>query len=105
MDKLKKDWTESLAERMDSFAEAEPEGLWDAVSSGVQGRGCRKPAPIWWYAGAALAAAAVLAIVLILHPSMPQEGVSIVPGDAVVAENISEEPPFCRTPVFEMETR
>lgn len=93
MDKLKKDWTESLAERFESFAEAEPEGLWDAVQAGVHGSRHRKLAPFWWYFGGGLAVAAAVAALLVLRPSLQQAEVSIVPGDGIVSQTMAELEP------------
>jgi hypothetical protein len=61
-----KDWTDKLPELLDSYVEAEPEGLWDAVQAGLapgaapaaSGAEPRRRHVIaaWWYAGGALLA-------------------------------------------------
>ena len=84
----KRDWTEELRERMDSYSEAAPEGLWDAIS---RKRAARKRAAAWWYsAGGLLAAAAVAALVLLLRPVSPDP--SLPAEQARLAESVTEVP-------------
>lgn len=63
-----RDWTEELRERMDSFSEAAPEGLWDAIS---RKRAARRRAAWWYGAGGLLAAAAIAALALLPRASSP----------------------------------
>ena len=89
-----KDWTDKLPELLDSYVEAEPEGLWDAVQAGLapgaapaaSGAEPRRRHVIaaWWYAGGALLAAAAISAVFFLWPSRPS--VPAVPSVTPVAE-------------------
>lgn len=87
-----KDWTDKLPDLFEGYTEVEPEGLWDAVSSGIRPKK-KRPLTALWYAGSLLAAAAVIAVALLLWPVSPsaESGVSLVPGDAVVAEVFTED--------------
>jgi len=68
---------------MDSYSEAAPEGLWDAIS---RKRAARKRAAVWWYsAGGLLAAAAVAALALLLWPVSPEP--SLPAEQALIAES------------------
>lgn len=80
----KNDWTDRLPELLEGYTEAEPEGLWDAVRSGIEPKK-RRIAAAWWYSGGALLAAAAVVAVVLLWPVKPSTDVSLVPGD-VVAE-------------------
>ena len=82
-----KDWTDKLPELFEGYTEAEPDGLWDAVRAGIEPKKKRAFGALW-YAGVLLAAAAVAAIALLLWPLSPsaEDGVSLVPGDAIVAD-------------------
>ena len=87
--KTDRDWTDQLPELFDGYAESEPEGLWDAVSSAVAP--AKRRAALWWYAGGLLSAAAIAAVVLLLRPYAPSapldgSGISIVRGETVLAE-------------------
>ena len=93
----KRDWTEELRERMDSYSEAAPEGLWDAIS---RKRAARKRAAAWWYsAGGLLAAAAVAALVLLLRPVSPDP--SLPAEQARLAESVTEVPEVPAIPATE----
>lgn len=87
-----KDWTDKLPELFEGYTEAEPDGLWDAVRTGIEPKN-KRPLAALWYAGFLLAAAAVAAIALLLWPLSPsaEDGVSLVPGDAIVADVVPEE--------------
>ena len=87
-----KDWTDKLPELFEGYTEAEPDGLWDAVRAGIEPKKKRAFGALW-YAGVLLAAAAVAAIALLLWPLSPsaEDGVSLVPGDAIVADVVPEE--------------
>ena len=89
----RKDWTDSLSERLENYSETEPEGLWDAVQAGIKPH--RRRAIAWWYAAGALALAASVFIAVLLWPVRPAS-ISLVPGDAVAQvqplEEMSEEP-------------
>ncbi|MCR5409193.1 MAG: PorT family protein [Bacteroidales bacterium] len=86
-----KDWTDKLPELLDSYVEAEPEGLWDAVQAGLAPGAAPDAEPrrrhviaTWWYAGGALLAAAAISAVFFLWPSRPS--VPAVPSVTPVAE-------------------
>ena len=89
----RKDWTDSLSERLENYSETEPEGLWDAVQAGMKPH--RRRAIAWWYSVGALALAASVVIAVLLWPVRPAF-ISLVPGDAVAQvqplEEMSEEP-------------
>ena len=87
-----KDWTDKLPELFEGYTEAEPDGLWDAVRAGIEPKK-KRPFGALWYAGVLLAAAAVAAVALLLWPLSPsaEDGVSLVPGDAIVADVVPEE--------------
>ena len=87
-----KDWTDKLPELFEGYTEAEPDGLWDAVRAGIEPKK-KRPFGALWYAGVLLAAAAVAAIALLLWPLSPsaEDGISLVPGDAIVADVVPEE--------------
>ena len=87
-----KDWTDKLPELFEGYTEAEPDGLWDAVRTGIEPKKKRAFGALW-YAGVLLAAAAVAAIALLLWPLSPsaEDGISLVPGDAIVADVVPEE--------------
>ena len=87
-----KDWTDKLPELFEGYTEAEPDGLWDAVRAGIEPKK-KRPFGALWYAGVLLAAAAVAAIALLLWPLSPsaEDGVSLVPGDAIMADVVPEE--------------
>lgn len=88
----RKDWTDSLSERLENYSETEPEGLWDAVQAGMKPH--RRRAIAWWYSVGALALAASVVIAVLLWPVRPAS-ISLVPGDAVAQvqplEEMSEE--------------
>ena len=65
---MSKHWTDRLPELLESYTEAEPEGLWDAVQSGLTPPRRRIPA-FWWYAAGGLLAAASIAAAWLLRPS------------------------------------
>ena len=77
---MDKNWTDRLPDLLQDYQEAPPEGLWDAVSSGMVSRKRRIPAVVWYVAGG-LAAAAAVALLLFLRPSAPAPSVTVVPGD------------------------
>jgi hypothetical protein len=87
-----KDWTDKLPELFEGYTEAEPDGLWDAVRTGIEPKN-KRPLAALWYAGSLLAAAAVAALALLLWPVSPsaESAVSLVPGDAIVADNVAIE--------------
>lgn len=58
----KKDWTDQLPELFEGYAEAEPEGLWEAVQGAMAPKRRKAAAAWWWYGAAALAAAACVAV-------------------------------------------
>ena len=76
---MDKNWTDRLPDLLQDYQEAPPEGLWDAVSSGMVSRKRRIPAVIWYVTGG-LAAAAAAALLLFLRPSAPAPSVTVVPG-------------------------
>jgi hypothetical protein len=88
----KNDWTDRLPELMEGYTEAEPEGLWDAVSAGVVPVK-RRGAGAWWYAGGVLLAAASVAAVVLLWPVKPSTDISLVPGNIVAKTSAPEEDP------------
>ena len=57
----KKDWTDQLPELFEGYAEAEPEGLWEAVQGAMAPKRRKAAAAWWWYVAAALATAACVA--------------------------------------------
>ena len=67
---MDKNWTDRLPDLLQDYQEAPPEGLWDAVNSGMVSRKRRIPAAVWYVAGG-LAAAAAVALLLFLRPSAP----------------------------------
>ena len=75
-----KNWTDRLPDLLQDYQEAPPEGLWDAVNSGMVSRKRRIPAAVWYVAGG-LAAAAAVALLLFLRPTAPVPSVTVVPGD------------------------
>ena len=77
---MAKNWTDRLPDLLQDYQEAPPEGLWDAVRSGMVSRKRRIPAAVWYVAGG-LAAAAAIALLLFLRPSAPAPSVTVVPGD------------------------
>lgn len=100
-----KDWTDKLPELFEGYTEAEPDGLWDAVRAGIEPKK-KRPFGALWYAGILLAAAAVAAVALLLWPLSPsaEDGVSLVPGDAIMADvvpapvsDLQEEMPSARS--------
>lgn len=62
----KKDWTDQLPELFEGYAEAEPEGLWEAVQGTMAPKRRKAAAAWWWYGAAALAAAACVAVGMFL---------------------------------------
>jgi hypothetical protein len=89
----KKDWTDQLPELLEGFSEAEPEGLWDAVRSGMEPQKKRRVVPVWWwYVGGAAAAAAAVIAVLLLRSSSPSapEILAPVPGTPSVIADMDE---------------
>lgn len=76
---MDKNWTDRLPDLLQDYQEAPPEGLWDAVSSGMVSRKRRIPAVVWYVTG--LAAAAAVTLLLFLRPSAPAPSVTVVPGD------------------------
>ena len=100
-----KDWTDKLPELFEGYTEVEPDGLWDAVRAGIEPKK-KRPLGALWYAGVLLAAAAVAAVALLLWPLSPsaEDGISLVPGDAIVADvvpapvsDLQEEMPSARS--------
>lgn len=87
---MSKDWTDKLPSLLESHAEAEPEGLWDAVQAGlaaelapqVAGAAAsrRRRVAVWWYTvGASLAAAAAVALAVFLWKPAPEAPVTVSP--------------------------
>ena len=76
---MDKNWTDRLPDLLQDYQEAPPEGLWDAVQTGMVSRKRRIPAVIWYVTGG-LAAAAAAALLLFLRPSAPAPSVTVVPG-------------------------
>ena len=77
---MDKNWTDRLPDLLQDYQEAPPEGLWDAVQTGMVSRKRRIPAAVWYVTGG-LAAAAAVAFLLFLRPSAPAPSVTVVPGD------------------------
>jgi hypothetical protein len=77
---MAKNWTDRLPDLLQDYQEAPPEGLWDAVQTGMVSHKRRIPAAVWYVAGG-LAAAAAVALLLFLRPSAPAPSVTLVPGD------------------------
>lgn len=79
---MSKKWTDSLPSLLEDYEEVAPEGLWDAVQTGLAPK--KRLAAGWWYvAGGLLAAAAVMLAVFLWKPRQ-EDSVSVVPGDALV---------------------
>ena len=76
---MDKNWTDRLPDLLQDYQEAPPEGLWDAVQTGMVSHKRRIPAAVWSVAGG-LAAAAAVALLLFLRPSAPAPSVTVVPG-------------------------
>lgn len=76
-----KNWTDQLPDLLQEFQESAPEGLWDAVQSGLAQR--RRQRVAWWISGAVAAAAAVV-LAVFLWPAAPS--VTLVPGEEQVAQ-------------------
>ena len=86
---MRKKWTDSLPSLLEDYEEVAPEGLWDAVQTGLAPK--KRLAAGWWYvAGGLLAAAAVMLAVFLWKPRQ-EDSVSVVPGDALVQ---AEETPL-----------
>ena len=77
----KKDWTDQLPELFEGYAEAEPEGLWEAVQGAMAPKRRKAAAAWWWYGAAALAAAACVAAGVFLFRSDPAAFRTDVPND------------------------
>ena len=83
-------WKDKLRERFSEYSVPEPEGLWEGIEQGLSGKKRNRLAPVWWTASG-LAAAAVVALTVFLHPekkitaplSLPEPDltVSVVPAD------------------------
>lgn len=83
-------WKDKLRERFSDYSSPEPEGLWEGIEQGLSGKKRNRLAPVWWTASG-LAAAAVVALTVFLHPekkitaplSLPEPDltVSVVPAD------------------------
>ena len=83
-------WKDKLRKRFSDFSVPEPEGLWEGIEQGLSGKKRNRLAPVWWTASG-LAAAAVVALTVFLHPekkitaplSLPEPDltVSVVPAD------------------------
>ena len=56
---MDKNWTDRLPDLLQDYQEAPPEGLWDAVQTGMVSHKRRIPAAVWYVAGGLAAAAAV----------------------------------------------
>ena len=80
-----KNWTDQLPDLLQEFQESAPEGLWDAVQSGLAQR--RRQRVAWWISGAVAAAAAVV-LAVFLWPAAPS--VTLVPGEEQVAQATPE---------------
>lgn len=76
-----KNWTDQLPDLLQEFQESAPEGLWDAVQSGLAKQ--RRQRVAWWISGAVAAAAAVV-LAVFLWPVKPS--VTLVPGADKVAQ-------------------
>ena len=95
----KKDWTDQLPELFEGYAEAEPEGLWEAVQGAMAPKRRKAAAAWWWYGAAALAAAACVAVGVFLFRSdpaafkadVPNDNLAVLPTD--VPPVITEETP------------
>ena len=87
----KKDWTDQLPELFEGYAEAEPEGLWEAVQGAMAPKRRKAAAAWWWYGAAALAAAACVAVGVFLFRSDPADFRTDVPNDnlAVLPTDVS----------------
>ena len=87
----KKDWTDQLPELFEGYAEAEPEGLWEAVQGAMVPKRRKAAAAWWWYGAAALAAAACVAVGVFLFRSDPAAFKADVPNDnlAVISTDVS----------------
>ena len=80
-----KNWTDQLPDLLQEFQESAPEGLWDAVQSGLAQR--RRQRVAWWISGAVAAAAAVV-LAVFLWTAAPS--VTLVPGEEQVAQATPE---------------
>ena len=80
-----KNWTDQLPDLLQGFEESAPEGLWDAVQSGMARK--RRQRVAWWISGAVAAAAAVV-LAVFLWPVEPT--VTLVPGADSLAK-VEEE--------------
>ena len=107
---MSKDWTDKLPALLESHAEAEPEGLWDAVQAGLaaelapQAAGAaasrRRRVAVWWYtAGGSLAAAAAVALAVFLWKPAPEAPVTVSP---VPEGRLAQEIPVAQEPVQEL---
>ena len=94
----KKDWTDSLPELLEGFTETEPEGLWDAVSSGMAPQRKRRIVPVWWYVAGAAAVAAAIAAVVLFWPAAPSAPDIVAPVPGIVVADTDETEPVV-TPV------
>ena len=80
-------WNEKLRRKMEGFEQTPPEGLWEAVESGLPRR--RAAAFPWWWALAG-AAAALLTVVLIWNPAPRVQADAVTVVDIV--DQLSEVP-------------
>ncbi|MBR5385576.1 MAG: outer membrane beta-barrel protein [Bacteroidales bacterium] len=64
-------WTDALRESLTGYSEQAPEGLWDAISSGLAARRRRRRILAIWSASITTAAAAAIALFVFITPSTP----------------------------------
>lgn len=61
------EWNKRLLDRFSDYAVTEPEGLWEGIEQGMDGKRRRSLLPVWLFTG--VAAAAAVALVLFIRPS------------------------------------
>jgi len=80
-------WTDALRESLTDYSEQAPEGLWEAISSGLAARRRHRRILAIWSASITTAAAAAIALFVFITPNAPSPS-----SLAVVEDNNSDSP-------------
>ncbi|MBR4408119.1 MAG: hypothetical protein IKT11_00155, partial [Bacteroidales bacterium] len=80
------EWKYRLRESLEDYTEAAPEGLWDAVRTGVSAKKRRRVIAWWSSAVGMSAAAAIVAGVFLFRDKSPESIDVLVPDNSMVAE-------------------
>ena len=89
----KQNWEEQMKSSLGNYQQLPSRDLWPEIERKLDKKAEKRPLliPLWWKAGAIVATAASLALILLLNPSKDLTDNSLVQSDQIIEPNDSQE--------------